>query len=320
MTRSKERLAIAEERIREFVILADQILENPAVQTGLQTTFRWVAATDTAPSSMEHIEPNQHLMKSALLDLRNLVQPDGFLRLTAVIDDIYSLTKRADLRTALRESRKRFDDYMAVRFVGIEGDDRSALELVEVWLYGVYHHRDRERLREIRGMDPLVRVGHRTELIEWMRNLCHEVMMLRYIAVHAGLAEAPPELPEEIPPDSPRAAAEALMGHAIAEAVLLTFVNRAGGRVEWEGSEIAAEIGEAAKRLGVRVQPKVVFRVTGRAGEPIKSVVVELIPRDSPDRPPADFGTDAPVGPGSADRVGGDAGAPTRARSRGSQA
>ena len=218
------------ERIREFAILADQILSNPAVVAGLQTEHKFVADPDGphGHGTWTFVGPNEHLMRSLLLDIRNVIQP-GDLELGEVTRDLADLIRDAEVRAVLDAIGERFAAYGEVGMTIENGKPMRPAEIVRLWMYAVYHHRDLSKLRLIRALDPMERIVHLNEFILYLANVCTEVLNVRHlidVARNRGDLEG-----VEIPARREAPAQEGPDPRQVALLTLLAYVAASGGDV-----------------------------------------------------------------------------------------
>lgn len=221
------------ERIREFAILADQILRNPAVVDGLRRELKFVADPDgpAGRGTWTFAGPNEYLLRSLILDIRNVTQASSDLALGQVLRDLDDLIPDGEATEAIVGIRDRFAEY-GERGLTIEnGKPMRPAAIVELWMYAVYHHRDLTKIRTIRALDPLERIVHHQEFLDYLGNVCNEVLNVRHmidVARNRGLLDGV-EIPEwreaqkQEGPDPRQVALLALLAHVAAVGGELTM-------------------------------------------------------------------------------------------------
>lgn len=187
------------ERIREFAILADQILGNPAVVDGLRRELKYQADPDAPPGrgTWTFVGPNEYLLRSLLLDVRNVIQA-GDLELGEVLRDLDDIIPNGEASEAIAGIRARLVEYGERSLTTENGKPLRPAAVVRLWMYAVYHHRDLAKLRQIRALDPLVRIVHQGEFFDYLGNVCNEVLNVRHmidVSRNRGLLEGV-EIPE----------------------------------------------------------------------------------------------------------------------------
>lgn len=222
----------APERIREFAILADQILHNPVVVDGLRREMRFEADPHGPPGrgTWTFIGPNEYLMRALLLDVRNVIQA-GDLELGEVLRDLEDVIPDGEASQAIDGIRARLVEYGERGMTTENGKPLRPAEVVRLWMYAVYHHRDLSKLRTIRALDPIVRMVHQQEFLDYLGNVCNEVMNVRHmieVARARGLltgVEIPEwqDAPMQAGPDPRQVALLALLARVAAEGGTLTM-------------------------------------------------------------------------------------------------
>jgi hypothetical protein len=244
------------ERILEFVALADQILRNPAVFAGIQTELKYVAADPPAPTgsgTWSFLGPNEYLVRALLLDVRNVTAQASALELRRVLRALeVEVAADAEIVEASGRIRKMYGTFATVGLTIEDGTRVKPAAIVDLWFNGLYHHRDLDKLRELRALHPFQRILHQTELYEWLRNVCCEAVfqarMLIDAAVRRGNLVEFAIAPWAPPPREPASEKVALRA-------LLALVAEKGGTVELSRADIerAAEPYGGLERVQLRL-------------------------------------------------------------------
>lgn len=175
----------AAERIREFAVLADEILDNPAVIEGLTFEMRWQATPGGPPGhgTWTVLGPNHYLFRALLLDVRNVIQPGSDLELREVLRDLWPVveaTGDAEALATLCGMGERFTEYGESGITTENGKLLRPAEIVRLWMYGTYHHRDLAKLRQLRALHPFQRTVHQQEFVAYVANVVHELGNVRH--------------------------------------------------------------------------------------------------------------------------------------------
>lgn len=269
-------LPTALERVREFAILADQILDNPAVVAGLKTELKFEADPEgpSGRGTWTFVGPNEHLMRSLLLDIRNVIQPRSDLELGKVIRDLAELIPDVDARAVLDTIRDRFAAYGEAGMTIENGKPMRPAEIVGLWMYAVYNHRDLSKIRRIRALDPMERIVHQNEFIQYLANVCNEVLNVRHlieIARNRGCLEGVEipdwrEAPSQEGPDPRQVALLTLLAQVAAQGGDVTVT-----RAEIEGPlEAYGGTSNATLRIDAVGAGGMIERVHLRAGRRVE--------------------------------------------------
>lgn len=244
------------ERIREFVTLADQILRNPAVLSGIQTELSYVVSEPPAPAgtgTWSFAGPNDYLVRALLLDVRNVTAAGSALEIKRVLRAL--AVEAAGDSEIVEASRRIRAMYASFATEGVTTEDGTRVKpatIVALWLNAVYHHRDLDKLCQLRALHPFQRIVHQTELYEWLRNVCCEAVfqarMLIDVAVSRGnLADIRITAWAPLPQDPPL--------ERVALRALLALVAEKGGTVSLTREDIdrAAEPYGGLERVQLRL-------------------------------------------------------------------
>lgn len=268
------------ERLAEFVVLADQLLNNPAVVEGLSSTLSYRQKDESGSGLWSLVGPNEHLIRSLLLDVRNVVQASSDLELSRVINDLDELVTDAEAHEALAAARQRYESFRETGIATQNGKPLRPAKVVEFWMYALYHHRDLSKLRQIRAMEPMLRLVHQMEFMEYLRNVCSEVLFLRHVIDAArtrGFLSAL-EIPTPHASIAPREAAH-LAPPVLGHGGLLLLLHRSGGSIEFTPEALEVELAEYGGSAGAAV-----YVAASGVGGRAKTVRLTLGRRDETSR------------------------------------
>lgn len=230
------------ERVREFVYLADDIIDNPVARAGVATSMNWSTGADGGTGAWTFETPNEPLFRLLLIDVRN-VHVSGDLQFEKVIADLRSLASDPELDSALDECIARLDANEESGALEVNGKLVRPVRIFDLFAYSEYFHRDLDKIRRVRELHPMARMVHRIEFVNFVGGLVAEVEWLRHAISVAQARGLLPELDTPRRVRKPRSPMEhGYSPAAVAGRGMMLLVHRAGGRFDFTAEEVDGEL------------------------------------------------------------------------------